>query len=196
MDYKDYINCSLEETPREQIITDIVELSILFYKKHLESKKTKQYAMLICDCNGNELIQLCYRADFTYFSYFEPLREQLIAACREKGYPVVLKKFFLGNHLLPQSKVKSSEFARVLSEEQQKLSLTVAQIECLELHPSLQRQGTFTQIIKGLLSMEETQSVIVTNIYNKEWLEHLKKKVTETADILHSRAVLFDGDLD
>lgn len=76
------------------------------------------------------------------------------------------------------------------------MSLTVAQIECLDLHPTLQRQGIFTQITRGLLSLEETQSVIVTNIYNKEWLEHLKKKATETAVILYSRAVLFDGDFD
>lgn len=196
MDYKVHINYSLEDIPQDQLITLVVKLSILFYKKYLESEKTKQYAMSICDCNGNELIHLCYRADFTYFSYFKPLREQLMAACREKGYPVVLKKIFLGNHLLPQNKVRLSEFAKVLSEEQQKMSLTVAQIECLDLHPTLQRQGIFTQITRGLLSLEETQSVIVTNIYNKEWLEHLKKKATETAVILYSRAVLFNDDFD
>ncbi|EGQ8057943.1 hypothetical protein MWT71_001081 [Vibrio parahaemolyticus] len=192
MDYTKKINCSFEEMAQDELITDLVDLSIVLYKKYLESNKIEQHCMLISDCNDNELIELCYRVDFVYFYHFELFTDQLIETCYKQGYPVVLNEISFDKCLLPQDEVNFSEFTRVLSEEMRKLSLKVAQIECIALHPSLQRKGIFTRIVKNLLDMEECESVIVTNINNDSWFKHLKKNATETSSLLSSRAVLFN----
>lgn len=196
MDYIRKINDSLEELPRGELIKNLVELSLKLYRKYLEAGKPRQYCLLLTDCNGEEIIHLCYRADVTYFTYFESLREHLIAKCYEKGVSIVLYEMPHGKELLPQSGVEPSKYVEVFSEERQKLSLRVAQIECLELHPSIQKKGIFSQIVNGLLAMEENQSVIVTNIYNDSFLEHLKKTATETVILPCTRSALFENDYD
>ncbi|EGQ7700557.1 hypothetical protein ACX07_18795 [Vibrio parahaemolyticus] len=191
MDYEDDIDNSIAEIPQDKIIKTLVELSLNLYRWYLDSEKKEQFCLLLTDCNNEEIIHLCYRADVNYFSYFESLRDVLITKCHARGVSIALNEMPLGKELLPHGEVETSRYVSVFSEERQKLSLKVAQIERIELHPLIQRKRIFTQIVEGLLAMEDIQSVIVTNIYNNSWFYHLKKTATETAVLPCSRAALF-----
>lgn len=191
MNYIDEIDYSITEIPQDKIIKTLVELSLNLYRWYLESEKKGQFCLLLTDCNNEEVIHLCYRADVNYFSYFESLRDVLIAKCHTRGVSIALNEIPHGKELLPYGEVETSRYVSVFGEERQNLSLKVAQIECIELHPLIQRKRIFTQIVEGLLAMEDIQSVIVTNIYNKSWFEHLKKNATETAVLPCSQAALF-----
>lgn len=191
MDYEDDIDNSIAEIPQDKIIKTLVELSLNLYRWYLDSEKKEQFCLLLTDCNKEEIIHLCYRADVNYFSYFESLRDVLIAKCHARGVSIALNEMPLGKELLPYGEVETSRYVSVFTEERQKLSLKVAQIERIELHPLIQRKRIFTQIVEGLLAMEDIQSVIVTNIYNNSWFYHLKKIATETAVLPCSRAALF-----
>lgn len=192
MDYEDDIDNSIAEIPQDKIIKTLVELSLNLYRWYLDSEKKEQFCLLLTDCNNEEIIHLCYRADVNYFSYFESLRDVLITKCHARGVSIALNEMPLGKELLPYGEVETSRYVSVFSEERQKLSLKVAQIERIELHPLIQRKRIFTQIVEGLLAMEDIQSVIVTNIYNNSWFYHLKKTATETAVLPCSRAALFN----
>ncbi|EPI5804387.1 hypothetical protein ACS8FY_002110 [Vibrio parahaemolyticus] len=191
MDYEDDIDNSIAEIPQDKIIKTLVELSLNLYRWYLDSEKKEQFCLLLTDCNNEEIIHLCYRADVNYFSYFESLRDVLITKCHARGVSIALNEMPVGKELLPYGEVETSRYVSVFSEERQKLSLKVAQIERIELHPLIQRKRIFTQIVEGLLAMEDIQSVIVTNIYNNSWFYHLKKTATETAVLPCSRAALF-----
>ncbi|ODZ41146.1 hypothetical protein BBN02_03100 [Vibrio parahaemolyticus] len=191
MDYEDDIDNSIAEIPQDKIIKTLVELSLNLYRWYLDSEKKEQFCLLLTDCNKEEIIHLCYRADVNYFSYFESLRDVLITKCHARGVSIALNEMPVGKELLPYGEVETSRYVSVFSEERQKLSLKVAQIERIELHPLIQRKRIFTQIVEGLLAMEDIQSVIVTNIYNNSWFYHLKKTATETAVLPCSRAALF-----
>lgn len=191
MDYEDDIDNSIAEIPQDKIIKTLVELSLNLYRWYLDSEKKEQFCLLLTDCNKEEIIHLCYRADVHYFSYFESLRDVLITKCHARGVSIALNEMPVGKELLPYGEVETSRYVSVFSEERQKLSLKVAQIERIELHPLIQRKRIFTQIVEGLLAMEDIQSVIVTNIYNNNWFYHLKKTATETAVLPCSRAALF-----
>ncbi|EPS3387826.1 hypothetical protein ACVD22_002297 [Vibrio vulnificus] len=191
MDYEDDIDNSIAEIPQDKIIKTLVDLSLNLYRWYLDSEKKEQFCLLLTDCNKEEIIHLCYRADVNYFSYFESLRDVLITKCHARGVSIALNEMPVGKELLPYGEVETSRYVSVFSEERQKLSLKVAQIERIELHPLIQRKRIFTQIVEGLLAMEDIQSVIVTNIYNNSWFYHLKKTATETAVLPCSRAALF-----
>lgn len=191
MDYEDDIDNSIAEIPQDKIIKTLVDLSLNLYRWYLDSEKKEQFCLLLTDCNNEEIIHLCYRADVNYFSYFESLRDVLITKCHARGVSIALNEMPVGKELLPYGEVETSRYVSVFSEERQKLSLKVAQIERIELHPLIQRKRIFTQIVEGLLAMEDIQSVIVTNIYNNSWFYHLKKTATETAVLPCSRAALF-----
>lgn len=191
MDYEDDIDNSIAEIPQDKIIKTLVDLSLNLYRWYLDSEKKEQFCLLLTDCNNEEIIHLCYRADVNYFSYFESLRDVLITKCHARGVSIALNEMPVGKELLPYGEVETSRYVSVFSEERQKLSLKVAQIERIELHPLIQRKRIFTQILEGLLAMEDIQSVIVTNIYNNSWFYHLKKTATETAVLPCSRAALF-----
>ncbi|MDF4308267.1 hypothetical protein P3697_13065 [Vibrio parahaemolyticus] len=191
MDYEDDIDNSIAEIPQDKIIKTLVDLSLNLYRWYLDSEKKEQFCLLLTDCNNEEIIHLCYRADVNYFSYFESLRDILITKCHARGVSIALNEMPVGKELLPYGEVETSRYVSVFSEERQKLSLKVAQIERIELHPLIQRKRIFTQIVEGLLAMEDIQSVIVTNIYNNSWFYHLKKTATETAVLPCSRAALF-----
>lgn len=191
MNYIEKIDSSIEDILQTNVETILIELSIHLYRRYLESGKKKQHCLLLTDCNNEEIIHLCYRADSTYFSYFKTHRDILIGKCHKKGVSISLTKTSYGNELFPHGDVETSKYLTVYCEERQKLSLKVAQIECIELHPLIQRKGIFTKIVEGLLAIESTHSVIVTNIYNKQWFDCLRKNATETAVISRSRAALF-----
>ncbi|EJG0967681.1 hypothetical protein P0I90_002215 [Vibrio parahaemolyticus] len=191
MDYEADIDNSIAEIPQDKIIKTLVELSLNLYRWYLDSEKKEQFCLLLTDCNKEEIIHLCYRADVNYFPYFEYLRDILITKCHARGVSIALNEMPLRKELLPYGEVDTSRYVSVFSEETQNLSLKVAQIERIELHPLIQRKRIFTQIVEGLLAMEDIQSVIVTNIYNNSWFDHLKKKATETAILPCSRAALF-----
>ena len=193
MDFIEKTNEPIVNIPEEQMITNLVKLSLNLYQLFLEAEKKEQFCLLITDFNDEEIIHLCYRADVSYFSYFESLRDELITNCQKRGISIALNKMSHGNELLPYGDVNISNYVTVFSEERTKLSLKVCQIERLELHPTIQRKGIFTKIVKGLLAIEPTQSVIVTNIYNFDWLTQLKKSATETTRLPSSRAALFDS---
>ncbi|EKA6056025.1 hypothetical protein OLZ71_003304 [Vibrio parahaemolyticus] len=176
--------------PEQNLVDQLVELAAKEYISSLEKGKNGEFGLLIHDSNGEEVIHLAYRSDITYLTQFDKTKTHIIKYASEKNIPT--KELVLPNGevlVMCKNNADSNAWCQLLMNfSVQK----VAQIERLDLHPTLQRQGFFTKLVNQLLCIADTEYVLVTNIINDEWFEYLKDVADEIVENRFHCSALFN----
>ncbi|EJC6854418.1 hypothetical protein ACFJ93_003995 [Vibrio parahaemolyticus] len=180
----------VQSAPEQNLVDQLVELAAKEYISSLEKGKNGEFGLLIHGSDGEELIHLAYRSDITYLTQFDKTKTHIIKYASEKNIPT--KELALPNGevlVMCKNNADSDAWCQLLMNfSVQK----VAQIERLDLHPTLQRQGFFTKLVNQLLCIADTGYVLVTNIINDEWFEYLKDVADEIVENRFHCSALFN----